>query len=51
MELEVTKLEFDVDFFSTSFFMKLECLKLDLQSKLEFQELEFQKTGILLLIL
>ena len=30
----------------TSFFMKLECLKLDFQNKLEFQ-----KSGILLLIL
>ena len=36
---------------STSFFMKLECLILDLHSKLEFHELEFQKSGILLLIL
>ena len=35
----------------TSFFMKLECLILDLHSKLEFHELEFQKSGILLLIL
>ena len=33
------------------FIMKLECLKLDLHSKLEFHELEFQKRGILLLIL
>ena len=33
------------------FFLKLECLKLDLHSKLEFHELEFQKSGILLLIL
>ena len=33
------------------FLMKLECLKLDLQSKLEFHELKFQKNGILLLIL
>ena len=31
--------------------MKLECLKLDLHRKLEFHELEFQKSGILLLIL
>ena len=31
--------------------MKLECLKLDLHSKLKFHELEFQKSGILLLIL
>ena len=30
--------------------MKLEYLKLDLHSKLEFPELEFQKSGILLLI-
>ena len=34
-----------------SFFMKLEHLKLDLYSKLEFHELEFQKSGILLIIL
>ena len=33
------------------YFMKLECLKLDLHRKLEFYELEFQKSGILLLIL
>ena len=33
------------------FLMKLECLKLHLQSKLEFHELKFQKNGILLLIL
>ena len=33
------------------FFLKLECLKLDLHRKLEFHELEFQKSGILLLIL
>ena len=33
------------------FFMKLKCLKLDLQSKLEFHEHKFQKSGILLLIL
>ena len=33
------------------FFMKLKYLKLDLYSKLEFHELEFQKSGILLLIL
>ena len=31
--------------------MKLEHLKLDLYSKLEFHELEFQKSGILLIIL
>ena len=33
------------------FFMKLECLKLNLYRKLKFHELKFQKTGILLLIL
>ena len=33
------------------YFMKLECLKLDLHRKLEFYELKFQKSGILLLIL
>ena len=31
--------------------MKLECLKLDLHRKVEFHELEFQKSDILLLIL
>ena len=31
--------------------MKLECLKLNLHSKLEFHELEFQKSCIVLLIL
>jgi len=36
---------------NTRFFMKLECLKLDLYSKLEFHELEFQKSDILLLLL
>ena len=33
------------------FLMNLECLKLDLHSKLELHELKFQKTGILLFIL
>ena len=50
MVLEFTKLEFHVAFFSKKkitstqvFFMKLESLKLDSYSKIEFHELEFQK--------
>ena len=45
------KIHISISFFFFNFFMKFECLKLNLQSKLEFHELEFQKSGILLLIL
>ena len=58
MELKFTMLEFHVAFFPQKnprqhkffifIFMNLECLKLDLHSKLEFHELEFQKVVLLL---
>ena len=49
MELEFTKLEFHVAFFPKKnpcqhnflFFLKLECLKLNLHSKLKFHEIEY----------